>query len=249
LLDIYILSVFAIIAASFSSFFIASDYRGWKNLNKPSSCDNCGEKIDCISLIPIIGALISNFKCKKCNKKFSNRMAIMEFCSVLLFLGLHKMYISVGGETDTINFEYLSTLFLLAVTSGLFSLFSFEDWKNHTISDIYILSAFLLLLVPFYHNISVFAYILAGSYLFKMFADSIVTYIKKEDTVALGEGDIMLFALVGLIVPFTDISIIFLIMSISAIIMTKRSDNPEQIAPLAPNMLFALSIYSVCLYI
>ncbi len=240
--EFILITTFAIMASCFSSFLIASDFRGWANLKKPSSCDNCQKEIPKWALIPVLGALFSKFTCSHCGQKFSSKMAIMEFSAAIFFVGLYLFSTKIGflttvGETEiTLSLK----LFLLSLTAGIFSLIAFEDWKNHYISDLYIMALTICLLIINYKSIDIFAYYLAGAYMFKMIADNISFYVLKKEE-ALGGGDILLFAIMGFLFSPLTISHFILIMSLLAIIMTKFSKS-DNLAPLAPNAFWAASI-------
>lgn len=242
-LEIMYLVVFSIMASSFSSFLIASDFRGWKNLSKPSSCDNCGHKISAFALIPVFGALFSNFTCKHCNQKFSAKMAIMEASAALFFIGLYLFANKINfiTEADQLNnLLFFGKLLFLAFISGLFSLIAFEDWNNHYISDIYMLVLVACLTYFNLDNLSMFAYYLAAAFMFKIIADNVFFYLMDKEE-ALGGGDIMLFAIMAYFFGPLTISHFFILMSLFAIIMTKFSKE-EGLAPLAPNAFWAATV-------
>lgn len=241
-IEFILIITFAIMASCFSSFLIASDFRDWTNLKKPSSCDNCQKEIPKWALIPVFGALFSRFTCSHCGQKFSSRMAIMEFSAAIFFVGLYLFannigFINNGNETEI---TLSAKLFLLSLTAGIFSLIAFEDWKNHYISDLYIMALTICLLIINFQSINIFAYYLAGAYMFKMIADNVSFYVLKKEE-ALGGGDILLFAIMGFLFSPLTISHFVLIMSIFAIIMTKRT-NSDNLAPLAPNAFWAATI-------
>ena len=240
-LIIYFLSIFSILTASFTSFFIASHYRKWTNLSKPSSCDNCGKPISKFALIPVFGSLFNLFKCPACNKKYSAKMCVIELFSILFFIGLTFLSLDSGfiSFNEDLGITFLKFL-ILSLASSLFALFAYEDWENKEITDIYIFSAFILFAYIFPENIKMGAFLLAGTFIFKMIADNIATIIKKEETTAIGEGDILLFAFIGLLIPLELIPFAFILMGSCAIIMTYFSK--EKTGPLAPNLFFGLTI-------
>lgn len=241
-IEFILITTFAIMASCFSSFLIASDFREWTNLKKPSSCDNCGKEIPKWALIPVLGALISKFTCSHCGQKFSCKMAVMELSAAIFFIGLYLFSNNIGFIDSLHETQITLTLklMLLSLTAGIFSLIAFEDWKNHYISDLYIMALTACLLIINFNNIDIFAYYLAGAYMFKMIADNIAFYaLKKEE--ALGGGDILLFAIMGFLFSPLTIAHFIIIMSLFAIIMTKRS-QVENLAPLAPNALWAATI-------
>ncbi len=239
-IEIVMITTFAIMASCFSSFLIASDYRSWVNLKTPSACDNCQKEIPKWALIPVLGAVFSRFTCSHCGQKFSRKMAIMEFSAAIFFVGLYLFAQKIGFLYETSSLMLSLKLGLLSLTSGIFSLIAFEDWKNQYISDLYIMALTVCLLIINPSSLHLFAYYLAGAYMFKMIADNIAFYVLKKEE-ALGGGDILLFAITGFLFNPLTISHFVLIMSLLAIIMTKVSKS-DNLAPLAPNAFWAAAI-------
>jgi len=233
---LFIVIVFGYLSSMITSFLLASHYRNWKNLNKASSCDNCNHKIDKWRLIPIFGSLISGYKCNYCKEKFSWKLGFMELTSYLLFSGLFLYMLNNGFELN-----YLK-IFCLSIGSSFFALFAYEDWETSYISDLYIIPSLILFIYPFFHNLEYWVLSIGSLYLFKVLADTVVSFIKKEETIALGEGDILLLSFIWLIFSNIQESLyILIIMGFSAIIMGKLKNSGE--SPLGPNLMFALIFY------
>jgi prepilin signal peptidase PulO-like enzyme (type II secretory pathway) len=240
-MEFFILSMFSLFSVVLSSFFIASDYRNWKNLSKRSCCNNCKKEIDYIRLIPIFGSLLSGFKCNHCNEKYSWKMSFMEFLSIPLFFIIFKL-----SGIDFSSSLFILKIILISISTSLLILFSYEDWETHYISDIYIIIGISLLIYPFINNFSNWIYSIGFIFLFKIILDNIFSFIRNEDTTALGEGDILLFSIYPLLFKINNISdfklmiYFILVMSISSLIMSLITKS--RIIPMGPNFLFAIII-------
>ena len=69
-------------------------------------------------------------------------MAVMELSAAIFFIGLYLFSNNIGFIDSLHETQITLTLklMLLSLTAGIFSLIAFEDWKNHYISDLYIMA-------------------------------------------------------------------------------------------------------------
>ena len=92
--DLIIISIFFLSVGSFCSTII---YRLAPNSQFPlfkirSSCPSCSKKIDAINLIPLLGFVIQNGKCKLCNSNISKFYPFTEIFFLLIGILLITNY-------------------------------------------------------------------------------------------------------------------------------------------------------------
>jgi len=225
-MDFLYLTMLGILSASFTSFFIAMESRAWKNINGRSTC-SCGVNIPPLYLIPVLGSLLSNFTCNTCKTKFTKKMFFSEFMSILIFISFYLI------KNETLELESLldySTI-LIIISASFYGVLIFEDLDNYMISDKYSLGAFFFLLSYFNENISTALIIIGLVYIFKMVADNYIAWKRNDPTLeAMGEGDILVFSIIGLLTTHVHtISNAFIIIPIIGLIFKfvfyKNSDH------------------------
>jgi prepilin signal peptidase PulO-like enzyme (type II secretory pathway) len=106
-----------------------------------SRCDNCKKELPWYALIPILGALITRFKCVYCNKKFSVRYLLFEvifalFWGVTLFL----TEFSLPG--------ILSVLLFLSICMYL----AYYDYLRHEVPVIALLSIIIPIPLMYFYQ-------------------------------------------------------------------------------------------------
>ena len=116
IIDLIIISIFFLSVGSFCSSII---YRLSPNsplhLSKiRSSCPSCSKKIDAINLIPLIGFIIQNGKCKFCNSNISKFYLFTEIFFLLIgFLLITNYGISLSTIIFTVIILCFYVLFFL----------------------------------------------------------------------------------------------------------------------------------------
>lgn len=108
-------------ASSLGSFYVTLGYRiiyffygnGRKNSNdrwykillSPSSCETCHKKIEPIFLVPVLGGVLTGFKCSICKKKFPTYYSLVE----LIFGSFFVFYLH---QSKNLIYSLLMILFL-----------------------------------------------------------------------------------------------------------------------------------------
>jgi len=232
-----------ITSASITSFLVAMDSRNWKNISSRSKC-SCGANIKSKNLIPIIGSVLAKFKCYSCNEKFSKNMFISElsafFISISIFLIYNKGYLIDTNSILSINF------FIIIISSAFLSLIIYEDITSFTVSDIYSILGILPLLYVF-KNIYPFLAVVGAIYVFKLLADNYLAFrIKDASAEAMGEGDIIVFGLLGIFLTNPqDILNSIILISILGIIFKYIFFKKDNFIPFVPAIIFGTIIYTI----
>ena len=214
-----------ILGSIFASFIYCYSNRALKgeSIIKPRShCDNCNHVLTFIELIPIISYIILRGKCIKCKKSIGITSFILEVLTGILFLAVYLRY---GISYNTlIGFVIVCLLLSICIT----------DFKEMIILDgILIVSTLLISLFIFLDSgIKVLGISLLNGFLgFVLFL--IVKYIgyiifKRE---SLGDGDIKLAFVMGLVLSYNVFLISLITGSIIAlpygIYITRKSNSKE----------------------
>lgn len=197
------LEVFSlIIGAVFGSFLNVLIYR--LPLNKSiitprSFCPSCEETIPWYNNIPIFSYFILKAKCANCNEKISLRYPIVEGLSAVVTLALFN---KIGLSLDLI--------FALILFYTLIVL-SFIDFKYKAVPDYLLLIVFIFAFLV--TQFSIFealkgAFLVSGAFvllnfLVTFYIQNIKARITKDESLktqeALGEGDIPIIALLGIV--------------------------------------------------
>ena len=163
-----------VVGMIFGSFFNVCIFRIPKKqsiLNPPSHCPNCKTRLKPKDLVPILSYLLSGKKCRYCNIKISRRYALVELLTGILFLLVYNKYLI---DIATINFLVLISLLIII---------TFIDIDHYIIPDEIIIIEESLL----------GALICGGIVLILV---RIIEFIVKKEV--MGDGDIKLFAMIGL---------------------------------------------------
>ena len=243
-LNMYILifSIFGFfMSASITSFLTAMESRNWKDIMSRSKC-LCGENIKAIGLIPVFGSIFYKFTCPSCKKKFSKKMAFTEFISGFTFVSLF-IY---GFNILNMDINYLNII-LLSISSGALGIIIYEDLESFMVSDIYAMLGIFPLLYIFSGNLYMFAVMITGIFIFKLLADNYIAWkLKDSEAIALGEGDILIFGLVGILATsYLFIPHAILAISIVGIILKLTIFRKSEIIPMVPAIIIGLDLFIV----
>lgn len=192
-METYYLVTFFIFGLFFGSFYNVVAYRlpNKMSLIKPAShCPNCNHKLKAYELIPVISWLIQGGKCRSCHKKIAPFYPIFELFTGLMFAITYKLF---GISIDTFIYLIFASAILISILSDILYMIILDNVL--IVSEILIIILKLIsggvsiilptiidMLVPF---VIMYLIKLGGNFLFK-----------KE---SLGDGDICLMILVGLV--------------------------------------------------
>ncbi len=164
-----------------------------------SKCPSCGHLIYWYHNIPLFSYLFLKAKCSYCGAKISFQYFLVEILSAVLTLFL---FLKLG-----LNQEFIFMCFLSYVLITL----SFIDLKHKAVPDYLLLMAFVLSF--FATNFSIYesfsnAFLFAGAivllnFIITFYIQNIKSRILKDESLktqeALGEGDIPIIAIIGVI--------------------------------------------------
>ena len=220
-MQIILIIYFFIIGAIFGSFLNMLVYRVNKgqNLLGRSYCDITKKPLKPVDLIPILSYLIYRGKCRDCHKKISPLYPIVEFLmglvSVFVFLKINNSI----PVSDQNLFQIILLWFVFFLVCFVFIYFAYYDllyWEVDFKSIIISLMFFLLINVvnifaplPFLPS---FQDSLGGGILL---AGLIFVVFKISKGGGMGEGDIYLFGLTGLLLGVIGGLIALVVTSIS----------------------------------
>ena len=110
---IYFAVLSFIMGASLGSFFNVCIYRipNKKSVvNPPSHCYNCNTRLKPLDLVPILSWTLLRGKCRYCGQKISQRYALVELLTGLLFVLVYGVY---GPNLITIYYLFLVSLLVI----------------------------------------------------------------------------------------------------------------------------------------
>lgn len=201
---------------------------------KISGCDECGEHIKGVHLIPIAGYIISRGRCDKCNGRLTN---ISVTCQILAGICFVLTYLKTGICLELFIYCLL-TLVLIIIT--------YVDFKTYIIPPE--LNYFIFALGIFVVVTDIDNWLL---HIIGFFAMSVPVYllILATNGKAMGGGDCKLVATVGLVIGWKLIILGFFLGcifgSVIHIIRIKVSNEDHRLA-LGPYL--ALGIFISMLY-
>lgn len=229
-MDIYYTIVLFVFGTIFGSFFGVVGSRlplGESIISPASHCTNCGHFLKSYELIPVFSFLIQGGKCRKCKAKLSWRYLIYELITGVLFAFCYCIF---GFSSSLV----LALTFISAIVIVVIS-----DIEYYIIPDevLWVFGILLLLEICLIYGIKAcLLHILSGCLSFilmygiKCFGNFV---FKKE---SMGDGDIKLMFLIGLMIGF-PMSIITIFLSsfiglpISILILFYKKTN---IIPFGP---------------
>lgn len=196
---------FFVMGAIFGSFLNMLVYRVNKgqNLLGRSYCDITKKPLKAIDLIPILSYIIFKGKCRDCHKKISPLYPIIEFLmglvSVFVFFKINN-FIQV---TDQNLFQILFLWFIFFLVCFVFIYFAYYDflhWEVDFKSIIISLVFFVLInIINIFYPLSFLPSFQDSIFGGLLLAGLIFSVFKLSKGGGMGEGDIYLFALSGLL--------------------------------------------------
>lgn len=209
----------------------------------------CNKKIKFYHNIPILSYLLLRGKCAYCKESYSSSYFFVEIISALVTV----LLVYKNGYS-------LETLFLLILFYNLIVL-SFIDFKYKAVPDYFLLSALILAFISSYENIlEAFtnAFLFAGaisllSFIITFYIQNIKYKITKNEDLktqeALGEGDIPVIAIIGIILGVKAGLFAIFLASILAIIPSlynniKKNDFQTPFIPFLSLGIFLEFIFS-----
>jgi len=154
--------------------------KGVSIITPPSTCPSCGKRVPFYLNIPLFSYLFLRGKSLCCSLKLSPLYFFGELCVMLIFL---VVFFKLGFGLDFLR---------VAVVFSLLFALSVIDLKDMAIPDSISLSASLISLLSVDIDVIKSFLILAGAGTMLRF---FVSYMVKKE--AMGEGDIIVFAILG----------------------------------------------------
>lgn len=180
MLELFFVFLLGAACGSFANVLILRVPHGKSVVIPPSSCSACGKKIPFYHNIPLISYLFLRGKSACCTENISAIYPIGELIGALLFVSI---FLKEGVSAD---FLRIAAVFLLLYV------LSMVDLAEMMIPDSISLSAALISILSIDINVLQSFFIVAGfGAMLKIFVSFMV---KKE---AMGEGDIIIFAILG----------------------------------------------------
>ncbi len=231
----FFITLVGLVVGSFLNVCIYRIPKGMSILKPPSHCPHCGRKIKFYDNIPVISYIILGGKCRYCKAKISIRYPLVELLTGLLFL---VSYLRFG-----ITWELLKVLVFVTFSECI----AFIDGEHMIVPDVVSFPAiavgllFALFSVGITLKNAVLGAILGAGVMF-IFRLTGKLIFQRE---ALGDGDIVIMAMIGV---FTGplgvfISILFgsLLGSIIGIILLVKKKT--DILPFGPFLVLGSFIY------
>lgn len=236
-------SYFFIIGACFGSFMNMLVWRvnTGENLGHRSYCDHTKKPLKVIDLIPIISFILFKGKCRDCSKKISPLYPIIESLSGSLSL---LIFLKVINEVPIIDlgqvFLHWFILFSLVFIIFFFGYYDYLHWEVD-VNSLYVSLGFVAILniINFFTPLPYFAswdsHLAAALGL----AGIILIVFLLSKGGGMGEGDIYLFGIVGLMLGISGGLLAFflavisgaLVGSIKAVFLKKLKKVRIQLAP------------------
>ncbi len=236
--EVFIIILVVILGLIFGSFFACMGYRIPNKVKLSvtrSFCPKCGKTLKWYMNIPVLSFVFLGGKCAYCHKPINYIYPFIEITTALLFLCNYVMF-GFGMEF------WLSTIVTGALMVTIVSDFLYFYISDRVLLITGVLSVIVLYIYTGFNN--TFNHILCGiilfiiMYLIKLLGNKI---FKKE---SLGDGDIKLMGVIGIIVGLTNSFVTLFIGSLlglvfSFIIIKK---NKEGIIPFGPFLLIGALI-------
>ena len=199
--------LFGLIIGSFLNVCIYRLPRDMSIIHPPSTCPQCGKRIQFYDNIPVISYILLRGKCRTCHNPIPLQYPVVELLSGLLSVGIFLKY----------GFSLQYMVFFIFCDALL--LISFIDLQHKIIPDILSVPGALLglLLAVFKINPQVTWWdsligIVGGTGFFYLIAFLFLWLRKKE---GMGMGDVKLLAMIGAWMGWRPLPFIILIASLS----------------------------------
>ena len=206
-MDYLVLFLFGLAVGSFLNVVIYRLRKSDSPLRGRSYCDQCKKPIAWFDNIPLLSFILLKGKCRRCKRKIPIEYPLTELLVGIEFVWVYWLL--------TVNFKFFGTwegfyslallIYWLILFSGSLAIIIF-DLKYLVIPDevLYPLIGAALLRLPFSHQWSVIPVALAsGAFLYSLY---LIT--KKK---GMGEGDIRLGLLMGLVLGWPQIIIAYFV--------------------------------------
>ena len=229
----FLIFIFGLAVGSFLNCTIYRLQKEEEFLVKRSYCPNCKRTLGWQDLIPVLSFVFLKGKCRYCQRPISWQYPLVEISTALIFLLIFKSqfpWTPLGGlpeglitnELLVLNFNFLKTLYYLAIASFLIIIFV-SDLRYYIIPDKIIYSAIGLALIyniflffVFHHSFKTFLNPLLSAILASAFFLAIVLISRGK---WMGWGDPKLAFFMGLLLGFPNIIVaLFLAFLLGAII-------------------------------
>ena len=236
--EVFIIILITVLGLMFGSFYACMGYRIPNKIKMSvmrSFCPKCGETLKWYMNIPVLSFIFLGGKCAYCHKSINYIYPFIELTTALLFLCNYVM------------FDFTLEFWLSMILTSALMITIVSDFLYFYISDRVLLLSGIGTIVAYYlytDFTSVFNHILYGIIVFIIML--VIKWIgnklfKKE---SLGDGDIKLMGIIGIILGLTNSFIALFVGSFvglvfSFIIIRK---NREGIIPFGPFLLIGALI-------
>ena len=227
-----IVFMYGLFIGSFLNVCIYRIPEGKSVVSPPSSCGNCGHRLNFLDMIPVVNYFLYKGKCRYCGASFSIQYPLIELLNGILYL---LIFINYG----------LSLHFILyAVFASLLIVISIIDLKTKTIPD-------GLNLFGGIFTVLLGIYLFRGSYLYHLYGflfGFLLFLIIAVITNAMGGGDIKLMGVLGLLfglegIIFTTVLSFIYGAVISVILIVSGKASRKDFIPFGPFISLAALTY------
>lgn len=204
MLNLYLLLFFLIglILGSFLNCLIWRLHKEESILGR-SYCPKCRKKIVWYDNIPLLSFILLKTKCRNCKKKISWQYPLVELITALLFAFSFYHFFLSGGETPLLLVRNLVLIF------GLTLIFVY-DLRFQLVPMLFVLPLLaLVFIINIFLGFSLLNILIAGLIGASFFGLQFILTKGK----AIGEGDIWLGALMGIILVRLDMLVLALMLS------------------------------------
>ena len=223
--------VYGLVVGSFLNVCIFRIPEGMSVVSPPSSCGNCGHRLNFYDMIPVLNYIINNGRCRYCNASYSIQYPIVELLNAVLYVLVVLKY----------GLSFYSDIYCLL--SSLLIIVCIIDFKYMIIPDklniFGLLIGVVVLIIDKHQAADKLFGVLMG---FSIFAG--IAFF----TGAMGGGDIKLIAVLGFIFGLKGIFFItvgsFLIGAVicGALLILKLKNIKDKI-PFGPFICMAALLY------
>ena len=227
-----IVFMYGLFIGSFLNVCIYRIPEGKSVVSPPSSCGNCGHRLNFLDMIPVVNYFLYKGKCRYCGASFSIQYPLIELLNGILYLLIFINYV-------------LSLHFILyAVFASLLIVISIIDLKTKTIPD-------GLNLFGGIFTVLLGIYLFRGSYLYHLYGflfGFLLFLIIAVITNAMGGGDIKLMGVLGLLfglegIIFTTVLSFIYGAVISVILIVSGKASRKDFIPFGPFISLAALTY------